>query len=112
MNKEILYKNIERLVPPLVPLAQLMRKLIGRAGARLLPIVEYSHLGLPAEINRDWAILDTFDMYSPSHDHPQTFKTVKRWFSEAGFSDSNLRFGPNGVVGKGKKPNIANKEGH
>jgi hypothetical protein len=70
----------------------------------MLPIVEYSHLGLTPELNREWAVLDTFDMYSPAHDHPQSKATVRRWFREAGFIDVNVADGPNGVVGHGHRP--------
>ena len=33
---------------------------------------------------REWVILDTFDMFSPQHDHPQKIATVKKWFEEFG----------------------------
>ena len=54
-------------------------------------------------MNVDWAILDTFDMYSPAHDHPQSLKTVKRWFENSGFEEIEIFYGDNGVVGRGKK---------
>jgi len=108
MNKEKLYKLLELLVPIIIPFSKFIRKFLGRAGARLLPIVEYSDLGLTPQINREWAILDTFDMYSPAHDHPQSLKTVKRWFSEVGFSDTVVHYGQNGIVGKGKKSGEGN----
>jgi SAM-dependent methyltransferase len=103
MEKELLHGIVSSVVPPLLPLARFLRRVAGRAGARLLPIVEYSHLGLPSELNREWAILDTFDMYSPAHDHPQSLGTVKDWFREAGFRDVKVGFGANGIVGKGQK---------
>ena len=65
------------MVPLFISSAKLLRKLFGRAGARLVPIVEFSHLGLSHQLNKEWAILDTFDMYSPAHDHPQSMKKVK-----------------------------------
>jgi len=103
MEKEHLYRIVSRGVPPLIPLAKFLRRIAGRAGAGLLPIVEYSHLKLPPELNREWAILDTFDMYSPAHDHPQSLETVEGWFREAGFTDVEVRSGPNGIVGGGCK---------
>ena len=106
MNKEILYKIIKLLVPSLIPFTRLLRNLFGRIGARLSPIVEYAHLGIAPEINREWAILDTFDMYSPAHDHPQSLRTVKRWFSEAGFANTVVQYGPNGIVARGVKASI------
>lgn len=103
MDKDKLYRLISNWAPRLIPLARLLRAIAGRAGARLVPIAEYSHYGLSPEINKEWAILDTFDMYSPAHDHPQSMSTVKRWFETAGFTEVTVRRGPNGVVGKGRK---------
>jgi SAM-dependent methyltransferase len=104
VDGDTLYRWIARLTPPLVPAAALLRRLLGRAGARLIPIVEYSHLGLAPEVNLEWAILDTFDMYSPTHDHPQSIATVSRWFKDAGFERISVGYGPNGVTGKGCRP--------
>jgi hypothetical protein len=58
---------------------------------------------LQPELNTEWAILDTFDMYSPAHDRPQSFAMVRRWFESAGFSRIEVRYGQNGVVGCGRK---------
>jgi hypothetical protein len=33
---------------------------------------------------RDWVVLDTFDMFSPEYDQPQTLKTVKKWVENNG----------------------------
>lgn len=104
MRKETLYRVVERITPPLVPLAKWLRRVAGRWGARLVPIVEYAHLGLPPALNVQWAILDTFDMYSPAHDHPASLATVAAWFVQAGFVDVQVRHGPNGVVGSGRRP--------
>ena len=104
MDQRKLYRILARLVPRLLPAAKNLRRIAGRAGARLIPIVEYSHLQLSPEINEQWAILDTFDMYSPAHDHPQTSRTLKRWFKEAGFMEISVCPGPNGLVAKGLKP--------
>ena len=76
---------------------------MGRVGARLMPISEFSWLGLPEALNRKWAILDTFDMLSPQHDHPQSIATVHRWYRECGFRDIEVFRGPNGVIGRGVK---------
>jgi hypothetical protein len=104
MDKEMLHRMVERGVDLLLPLAVWLRRLAGGAGVRLLPIAEYSNLGLSPELNRQWAILDTFDMYSPVHDHPQTARTLRRWFEEAGFVDVQVERGSNGIVGRGRRP--------
>jgi SAM-dependent methyltransferase len=103
MSQPALYRLVSRVVPFLLPAAKKMRKIGGRVGARIVPIVEYSHLGLPDEQNQQWAILDTFDMYSPSYDYPQNRQTLERWYMEAGFEDVSVLPGPNGLVGKGRR---------
>ncbi len=106
MNQEKLYRLIKFVAPKLIPMTKVLRKLFGRAGARLMPIVEYSHLGLSDKLNEDWSICDTFDMYSPAHDHPKSKATIEQWFNEAGFSDIEVWYGDNGVVGRGKCPKV------
>jgi SAM-dependent methyltransferase len=101
MGKERLYRLVDRWVPPLIPLSAGLRRLLGRAGARLLPIAEYSHLGFSRKVNRDWAVLDTFDMLSPEFDLPQSVATVRSWFETEGFINVEVFRGPNGVVARG-----------
>jgi 2-polyprenyl-3-methyl-5-hydroxy-6-metoxy-1,4-benzoquinol methylase len=103
MKKENLYTIVAKGVPYLLPIAVVLRKLAGRVGARFMPIIEYSSLGLPYELNKQWAILDTFDMYAPAHDHPQTIVAVRRWYQEAGFVDVAVERGLNGIVGRGRR---------
>lgn len=106
MGREKLYNIIKVATPHLIPITKLLRKLFGRAGARLMPIVEYSHLQLAPKLNEEWAICDTFDMYSPAHDHPQSMKSVKKWFENVGFEEVEVWYGDNGVVGRGKRPKV------
>lgn len=100
--KELLYKIVNRVVPVLLPVSIFLRRIYGKFGARLIPIAEYSHLGLPCTLNKEWAILDTFDMLSPEYDYPQTVRTVESWFKELGCADISVKYGPNGIVGKGR----------
>jgi SAM-dependent methyltransferase len=99
-----LYGIVESIAPSLVGPTRWLRRIAGRAGARLSPIVEYSHLGLSPEQNVQWAVLDTFDMYSPAYDLPQTAHTVRNWFTTAGFTQIEVFNGLNGVVGRGRRP--------
>jgi hypothetical protein len=39
---------------------------------------------LTPQQRREWAVLDTFDMFSPEHDHPQRITAVARMFEAAG----------------------------
>jgi 2-polyprenyl-3-methyl-5-hydroxy-6-metoxy-1,4-benzoquinol methylase/uncharacterized protein YbaR (Trm112 family) len=106
MPQRTLFRWVERAVDVLLPASIFLRRLAGKFGARLLPIIEYSHLGLSYELNREWAILDTFDMYSPAHDHPRSISRVRSWFLAAGFVDVVVQYGPNGVVGRGRRPTV------
>jgi 2-polyprenyl-3-methyl-5-hydroxy-6-metoxy-1,4-benzoquinol methylase len=106
MKPAKLYALIETVAPELVPVSAALRGLFGAAGARLIPILQYAHWGLPPELNRSFAVLDTFDMYSPRYDKPQTLSNVRRWYSAAGFESVNVRYGLNGVVASGCRPNI------
>ena len=53
---------------------------------------------------KEWAYLDTFDMLAPRYDIPQTLRTVRGWFSEAGLTEVEVEFGYNGIQGRGKTP--------
>ncbi len=101
---ERLYRLVEAVVPPLVGPTRFLRSVAGRVGARLSPIVEYSHLGLTPEQNQEWAVLDTFDMYAPAYDKPQSAAEVRRWFEQASFVSVEAFNGYNGIVGRGKRP--------
>lgn len=98
-----LYRLVSRIVPPLIAPTAMLKRIAGKAGARLSPIAEFSHAGLTPRLNTDWAILDTFDMYSPVHDHPQSTKAVRAWLRTAGLAGAVTR-GSNGVVLRGRLP--------
>lgn len=100
---QTLYKLVSRVVPPLIGPTAMLKRIAGRAGARLSPIAEFSHLSLTARLNSDWAILDTFDMYSPAHDHPLSVKVVGGWLRKAGLVGP-VANGSNGVVLRGILP--------
>lgn len=60
---------------------------IGRLIMRMLPAASAHLQGVPLREDdfREWVRLDTVDMYSPAHDHPQTFGGVRKWLEDAGF---------------------------
>ena len=63
------------------------RGTLGKAVMRLLPAASAHIQAVPLNDAdfREWVRLDTFDMYSPAHDHAQTFPRVKSWLEGAGF---------------------------
>lgn len=54
------------------------RGLIGKIIMRLLPVASAHIQSVPLRLEdfKAWVLLDTFDMYSPVYDQPQTYKTV------------------------------------
>lgn len=101
----VLYLMVRIVVPVLLPLAIVAHKILGGLGTRLFPIASYPTLGLPYALHKEWSVLDTFDMYSPTYDNPQTIRAVRRWFKQAELQNVEVRYGPNGIVGKGSKIN-------
>ncbi len=88
MPHEKLLKRIERNAGWLMKLYSFFDKIgIGKIVNRFLPIVDIRGTlppGLSKQELKEWVILDTFDMFSPEHDHPQKISTVKKWFEEFG----------------------------
>jgi SAM-dependent methyltransferase len=90
-----LYDKVKKYVDLMWPLVRLVRKVPGlgvRLPSRLL-ILDYSRLAPKADdaTLKEWALLDTFDMLSPTYDKPQTPKAFRRWFEEAGLREINVR---------------------
>jgi 2-polyprenyl-3-methyl-5-hydroxy-6-metoxy-1,4-benzoquinol methylase/uncharacterized protein YbaR (Trm112 family) len=78
--------RIERLCWPILRWAR-HRGTSGKVLMRLLPAASAHLQGIPLSDQdfREWVRLDTFDIYSPAHDHPQKFSKVKGWLENAGF---------------------------
>jgi SAM-dependent methyltransferase len=97
---------VERMVPVLLPVSSALGR-IPRLGHHLrhaVPVANYDGVyPLSGAQLREWAILDTFDMFASAHDYPQTAKTVRGWFMSAGFDDIRVeRAGF--IVARGRKP--------
>jgi len=58
---------------------------------RFIPICDISST-LPANLSgneqREWVKLDTFDMFSPEHDHPQRKTNIEKYFLKYGMSQA------------------------
>ena len=86
MPDEVLFRLVERWVPRLFPLSRTLGRTpaVGRWLRYLIPVANYEGI-LPlneSQLN-EWAILDTYDMLAPDHDHPQTEGTIRRWMADA-----------------------------
>jgi SAM-dependent methyltransferase len=113
MNHQTLLKRIEANIDWMIAATQFFNGIgVGRFVNRFIPVCDIKNTfpsGLSKEQTREWAILDTFDMFSPQYDQPQRIATVRRWFEELGFENifaGNVRYGLNTVVAivKGNKP--------
>lgn len=93
IRDERLFEAVERFVPALLPASDFLAgvPVAGRYLRYLLPVANYSGVYPLNELQRkEWAVLDTFDMLSPRHDHPQRASTLRSWFASSGFTDFSV----------------------
>jgi SAM-dependent methyltransferase len=89
----LLFRIVDAMTPSLLSVSGLLSKVprIGHFLKYAVPVVDYSDVyPLSKEQNAEWALLDTFDMLAPAHDHPQKQSTLKRWFVEAGLENCTV----------------------
>ena len=90
MSHESLLQRIERNVRWLIGTYRILDRLGLYVLTRFLPICDIKNT-LPQNLSdkqlREWVILDTFDMFSPEHDHPQPIETVKKWLEKELYID-------------------------
>lgn len=105
MNPQRLFKLVEALVPVLLPLSLALGRIpvVGRKLRYAIPVANHEgHWPLSEAQLREWAVLNTYDMFSAAYDSPQSAATLREWFREAGLQDvwvGRLKF----MVGRGCK---------
>lgn len=100
-----LFSLVEKAVPILLPVSLILGKVpfVGRKLRQVLPISNYDGIHpLTRQQLKEWAVLDTFDMLSPAHDHPQTPRSLRQWFEDARLKDVEV-FKAGHLVGRGVK---------
>lgn len=105
MRRERLFRLVERVVPYLLPVSRAVGRVpvLGRQLRYLVPVMNYEGAYPLTEAQlREWAVLDTYDMFSPVHDHPQTPATLRSWLSEAGVVDAEV-FRRGFLVARGRR---------
>ena len=109
VTKRLTVERGHRIARTLFPLLYPVSQAIGRipkAGhylKYLIPVVNYEGVyPLTAAQLREWALLDTFDMWAPAYDQPQTMATIRQWFEEARFTDIDV-FHHGFYVGRGTR---------
>ncbi len=107
INKSRLLKIIRWYVPRWFPVSSVLLKLpyVGKFLAQIIPIVNYTkqYPFLNRKQLIELAVLDTFDMLSPAHDHPQSLATLLKWANEAQLEILYCGKGDNGYVLRAKK---------
>lgn len=97
---------VKRIFPPLYALSRLVCRipLAGHYLRYMIPVANYTNIyPLTKKQLREWALLDTYDMWAPAYDKPQRMKTLAAWFAEAGFVDTEI-FHAGFFVGRGRRP--------
>ena len=106
MPHDRLFKMVEAMVRYLLPFSTRIGRipLLGRKLRYAIPVANYEGIyPLSKERLREWALMDTFDMLSPVHDHAQSVASVTQWFINSGLKDIDV-FRRGVIVGRGVKP--------
>jgi len=105
LPKEILFTLLKKVTPLLLFVSRLLGKLpvIGNTIKKVIPVANYyGILPLNKQQQLEWSLLDTFDWFSPEHDHPQTSKIARLWMEKAKLNDIEvLKAGH--LVARGRK---------
>jgi SAM-dependent methyltransferase len=100
LSHERLLELIDRNIDWLMAAHRGLTRIGLGAFTRFLPVADIRYVlpeGLSANQQREWAALDTFDMFSPEYDQPQHLEAVAKMFERAGASVSFA-----GYVGKAR----------
>jgi 2-polyprenyl-3-methyl-5-hydroxy-6-metoxy-1,4-benzoquinol methylase len=101
-----LFESVQRWTPGMLRASAALTQVpvVGGKLRYILPVANYApDYPLSESQLQEWAVLDTFDMLSPAHDHPQSLNTVRQWLQEAELEDIWVsRMGFN--VGRGRRP--------
>lgn len=97
---------VRKMFPLLYAVSNTVRRVpkLGHYLRYLIPVANYTGVyPLTRDQLREWALLDTFDMWAPAYDQPQTLSTVRGWFARHRYRDVEVY--PSGfTVGRGVKP--------
>jgi SAM-dependent methyltransferase len=103
--QHLLFSIVELMVSCLLPISLALGRIpkLGRKLHYAIPVCNYEGIfPLSKDQLREWAVLDTFDMFAPMYDQPQTLSTLRAWFEEAGMENVEV-FRRGSYVGRGMK---------
>ena len=93
MKNKNLFKLLKCTVPTMLNISNKLNKIpiFGKYLKRIIPVANYyGILPLDEKQHVEWALLDTFDNFSPTFDNPQNAKTIQNWFDEAQFTNVEI----------------------
>lgn len=105
LPKTTLFLFLQKAVPVLLPISRALGGIpvAGLWLKRLVPVLSYyGILPLSDQQQREWSLLDTFDMFAPKYDSPQTSATAMLWMELAGMKDIEILKAGH-LVARGKK---------
>ena len=97
---------VEVMVKWLLPVSNKVSRIpkVGRRLRYAIPVSNHApDWPLSKAQVREWALLNTFDMFAPRYDQPQSDQTLRSWFEEAGLHEI-LVFRSGFYIGRGRKP--------
>jgi SAM-dependent methyltransferase len=111
MPHDRLLALVRRNVPWLLKLSLAMNRVGLHAFTRFLPVPDLRTIpqGVSPELMREWMVMDTFDMLSPEHDHPQRISAVRAMFERHGATVTFAEFVNNG---SGEAPVVRGIKNH
>ena len=106
ISQKRLFEILQRQVPSLLSISIMLQQLpfVGSFVKQLVPVANYHGIyPLSEQQLREWALLDTFDMFAPKFDNPQTAAAVQKLLDQSGLREIQvLKAGH--LVGRGRKP--------
>ncbi|MEK7505345.1 MAG: methyltransferase domain-containing protein [Patescibacteria group bacterium] len=95
----MLYKLVSWYISLMWPLAKFIHNLpFGvKINHKLLIAEHFSYKNLSGEMQKEWAVLDTFDWLSPWYELPQTKETVMGWCQNLPLKDVDITYGYGGI---------------
>jgi 2-polyprenyl-3-methyl-5-hydroxy-6-metoxy-1,4-benzoquinol methylase len=91
--QQTLFAGLQKAVPVMLPMSRALGAIpgVGKVAKRVVPVVNYHGLlPLSPRQHDEWALLDTFDMFAPKYDQPQTAATARAWMEQAGLNDIEI----------------------
>jgi len=106
LSQESLFKLVKLMVRFLLPISLVIGRVpvLGRRLRYAIPVANHEpDFPLSASQVREWAVLNTYDMLAPAHDHPQSAPTVLGWLREAGLTNYEV-FRKGHLIARGARP--------